>query len=463
MSYRIQLFHSLLNNFLDGESALVTIEGDVLAVRGKNPATYGTLTTAAKNAGTYLKLQEGDIAILNDPFSGGSTLDEMTFIMAISEDLLWVRRKAIAKSIKAGKSVEEEGVRIPPTPLLQNGKFNAIILNAIQSHPACPPHFGDWIQAEFSSMSAMSRKLIETIEGIGFEITGELIEEYLHLSKELAHQLISEKASGETRVDVILDSGELLRLKIDIHEGKIALDFGGTTPSTIINLTESAAFGTCFHTISQFYGFTEYANSGSFASLQVTKPSGCWLMAKYPASTLKGMTVGIAALQLAIELALSHIHSKREKAPSCHSPLLVQFQTEFASTVIELKSGDGASAHQNGTCAQNEKLSIENLEREFPVKVIQALHRSHGDKKSKFTGGRGLVFQIQALKDIDVTWLSDLTKHKPRMIKKYSDFIPCEISLDSRGEMKILQSQGTQRINKGEILNLSSGSGGGLD
>ncbi len=462
MSYKVELFHSLLNDFLQGESALITIEGEVLAVRGHHPATYGTLSTAANIAGKYLKLQEGDIAVLNDPYSGGSTLDEMTFIMAVSEDLLWVSRRPLTKSIKTGKSIEDEGLRIPPTPLRQNGKINDVILSAMQAHPACPPNFGDWIKARFAEMILHAQKLHDTIEATGFEITGELIEEYVELSKNLAHQRISENASGETRVDIVLDSGELLRLNLEIHEGKIKMDFGGTSPAKTIHLTESAAFGTCFHTISRYYGFTEYANSGTFSSLQVTKPAGCWLMAKYPASTLKGMTSGVAALQAAIELALTHIHTKKEKAMSCYSPLTVQLQNGASHIVVNLQGGKGALSSKDGASAQIENLSIEMIERELPLKVIRADRRHSLGGKGKYSGGRGLIMKVEALEDLEATWLSDLTLHRPRITKNCSHGDPCEISLDSNGTTKVLPVLGNQKILKGEILTLCSGSGGGF-
>lgn len=462
MSYQIELFHSLLNDFLQGESALITLEGDVLAVRGNNPATYGTLATAAQIAGKYLKLQEGDIAILNDPYSGGTTLDEVTFIMAASEDLLWVRRRPLKKSIKTGKSIEDEGLRIPPTPLRQNGKINEVILTAMQSHPACPPQFADWIKDQFADMIQQTQRLHDAIEFTGFVITGELIEEYIELSKNLAYQRISESASGETRVDIVLDSGELLRLNLEIRDGKILMDFGGSSTAKAIHLTESAAYGTCFYTISRYYGFTDYANSGTFSSLQVTKPAGCWLMAKYPASTLKGMTSGVAALQAAIELALTNIHLKREKALSCYSPLTVQLQSSASQTVLQLLGGEGAYSDKDGACAKLEDISVETLERELPIKMLHAgLHQSEGGK-GKYSGGRGLIMKLEALDEIEALWLSDLTLHKPRITKNCTHGDPCEVRIESGDTTKTLPVLGHHKILKGEILTFCSGSGGGF-
>ncbi|HWU43095.1 MAG TPA: hydantoinase B/oxoprolinase family protein [Bdellovibrio sp.] len=465
MSYQVELLHSLLLDFLQGESALLTIDGEVLGVRGQHPATYGTLVTAAQTVGKYLKLQEGDIAILNDPYSGGSHLNEMTFVMAISEDLLWVRRQPMHSVIQFGKTVEEEGLRIPPTPLRQNGKINELILSAMQAHPACPSYFGEWIQNQFAEMIQRAHILIEAVELSGFEITADLIKDYLNLSKNLAKQKISENVAGETRVDVMLDSGELLRLKLEVHEGKISIDFSGSSAAKTLHLTESATYGACFYAISRYYGFADFANSGSFAVLQVTKPTGCWLMAKYPASISKGFVYGVAALQTAIELAFSAIHPKREKAWSCYSPLIVQMQKTAASSslmTMRLPGGTGASIDHNGVCGKIENISIEKIEREFPVKITSIQQRSLGENSNKFRGGQGLEIALEAYEDLEVSWFSELTMHKPRQTKNCTYGEPGALSLSSQGTEKKLSALGKQKILRGDVLTLCSGNGGGF-
>ncbi|MEK2687940.1 hydantoinase B/oxoprolinase family protein [Bdellovibrio sp. GT3] len=461
MSYHIELFHSLLSDFLQGESALLTTENDVLMVRGSNPVSYGTLVTAANTASKYLKLAEGDIALLNDPYSGGTTLDEITFIMAVSEDLIWVNRRTLNKNIKFAKSVEEEGLRIPPTPLRQKGQLNEMILGAMSAHPACPANFTEWIKVQCADMIASAQKLHDTIEGTGISVTGELIEDYLHLSKKLAVQKISERASGETRVDVVLDSGELLRLNLEIQDGRVAMDFGGTSAAKTLHLTESAAYGTCFKAISDFYGFDRYANTGSFSILQVTKPAGCWLMAKYPASTLKGMTCGVAALKTAVDLALSYIHTKNEKSLSSTTPLLVQLNHESTQTFLSIGGGQGATSEVEGRSAHIETLSVETLERQFPVRIHRIDRRNSIGGKGKFNGGRGMICKIEALEDLQAAWLTDMTLHRPRLPKNCSHGDPSEVTIEHAGTTKSLPVLGQQKILKGEIVSFCSGSGGG--
>ncbi|XGC81702.1 hydantoinase B/oxoprolinase family protein [Bdellovibrio bacteriovorus] len=462
MNYQVELFHALLNDFLKGESALVTLEGEVLAVRGEKPVTFGTLTTAAATASKYLKLLEGDIVLLNDPYSGGSLLSEMTFVVAVSEDLLWVTRRSIESSLKLAKSIEEEGLRIPPTPILQKNQINEMILQAMASHPACPARFVEWLKEQISDLTSQTKKLHEALELTGFTVTSELIEEYIELSKQTAVQKISELSSGEARIDVVLDSGELLRVNMDIHDGRIALDFGGTSGAKTVSLTESATYGVCFYVISSFYGFNNISNSGSFSILQITKPAGCWLVGKYPAPTHKGMTCGVAALQTALELALAQIHQKKEKSVTSHCPIYFDLHHNDNHALFTLTGGQGADGNCDGISAYANSFSIEKLETQFPVKVQRIDQRNSVGGKGKFSGGRGVIMKLEVTEDVQGTWLTDLTLHRPRLPKNCSHGDPSVISLEQQGQQKTLPVLGQQRFTRGDVITVCSGSGGGF-
>lgn len=462
MNYQIELLHSLLNEFLQGESALMTTDGDILAVRGNKAVSYGTLTAAASTANKYLHLQEGDIAILNDPYSGGTILSEMTFVMAASEDLLWVTSRSLDASVKLAKNIEEEGLRIPPTPLRQKNQLNEMILSAMAAHPACPPNFIPWLKEQCQDLTLKAKKLHQAITYAGFTVTGELIEEYLELSKQTSAKKIGEKASGEARVDIVLDSGELLRMNMNIQDGHISLDFSGTTAAKTVSLTEAAAYGACFHAISRFYEFDDLANTGSFSILQITKPTGCWLIGKYPAPTYKGMTCGVAAIQTAIELALSQIHQKNDRALSCNCALQFDLRYNDKNTVLTLNGGKGASSTSEGEGAYTNIFSVEQLERNFPVKIQRLDQRNSVGGKGKFNGGRGLLLKLEVRGEVQATWLTDLTLYRPRLSKNCSHGDVSEITLENEGINKNLPVLGHQKFAAGDVLTLCSGSGGGF-
>lgn len=461
MSYQVELFQSLIEDFLQGEAALVTSAGDVLAIRGKSPETFGTLQTAAILANQYLRLQEGDIAILNDPYSGGSLLSEMTFIAAISEDIIWVSRRQTQKHLHLGQNIETEGLRIPPTPIRQNQQINETILQAMQNHPACPPDFEKWVAEQIHQITSSSKKLLDTLEFSGFEITDSLVANYLEISRSSATQKIAERSSGDARVDIYLDTGELLRLNLEIHEGKIILDFSGSSATKTTSLTEAAVFGACFYSISQFYGFQSMANSGSFSSIQVIKPLGCWLVGKYPASTFRGMTCGIAAIQTAIDLALNSIQTKSEKGLNCYCPIFIEARFGKQTQLLEVAGGQGGSLSAHGEAARLSGLSIEKWEKTFPLKFLRAGHRQSLGGKGKFNGGRGLILKFEVQDDFEMSWLTDLTKQKPKLTKNCSHGDSGEIILERNGEVRELPPEGQQKFSKGDVISICSGSGGG--
>lgn len=457
MNYQTELFHSLLNSFLNEDAALMLTDGTVLAVRGDSPAIYGTLAAAATTVSKYLKLKENDVAILNDPYSGGTTLNEMTFVMAVSEDILWMRKVPLTESFAFAKSIEEEGLRIPPTPILMNGHINEMILGAMGAHPLCPAHLVDWVKDEITKMQRAAKRLHESIEFSGLQVTPEIISDYISASRSAAVHKISDSASGETRIDIQLDSGELLRVSMEIHDGKINLDFSGTTAGKMTFLTESAVYGICFHTISQFYKFTHLANSGSFSTLQIVSPAVCWLNAKYPSPAYRGITVGAVALKNAIELALSQIHGKTSVSINCGVSTQIQLESNAHSSALKFGIGTGASNQQSGGAATSSSTSIEQIEKGFPILVTEVKFKDVSEDTFKQAGGRGVEFGVKATSDIQLRWMTDLTTHSPRLPKSFVRKTITQFKVvDGNESEQLLQAQGDTVLKKNSIFKLAT-------
>lgn len=455
MNYQIELFHSLLHDFLEAESALLTTDGQVLAVKGEKPSSFGPLTAAANTVLKYLPLQEGDIAILNDPYSGGTHLNNITFVMAVSEDLIWVLSKERALDIRICKSVEEEGLRIPPTPILQKNKFNDMILTAMSAHPECSADFIEWIKYTCTQIAGKGHKLFSSLENTGFTITSELISEYLELCKESALHAISERAYGDIRIDVNLDSGELLRMSIEASKTGIKLDFGGSSISKGLALTESATYGACFLAVAKHYGFDKLANSGTFGVIQISKPAGCWMIAKYPQSTLRGMLCGIPAIHTAIELAFASLHKKTEQSYSAHCPVYIQLKQDGIKRSFTLESGAGATNTGAGESAVFEG-ALAELEAVLPVQITNIGPRPRTTPQYKNQGGLGVEMQLLALAEIEVTWMTDLTRFRPREGKNLHNGDGSEVLYNNEPQ----SFSGTRKLFKGESIMFRSANGG---
>ncbi len=460
MTYHFEVFQFLLHDFIGHNAAIVTPTGQVLALNGPNADASGTLPMAGSIVNRYFHLQKGDVVLLNDPYSGGSTLGEFTFVVGLSENLIWISRQALTSQVCFAKSIEDEGLRIPPTPLRQNGQINKAILQAMAAHPACPSDFEAWLLSQIERLLLHSAKFQRALDSIGFVIDENLIQNYIDLSRKAALRKLHENAFGETRVDVYLDSGELLRVNVNIQDSQIRIDFGGTSSSKNIALTEAATYGVCLSTIGRFYGFQKIANSGSFSVVQVIQPSGCWLNAKYPAPTTIGFHNGVAALECALELALSHIHFKKEKSPDTHCPLKIEWRYQDRRSVLNLTGGQGASIDRPGRAARLQNFSVEQLEKEFPLQVLKINRRQSIQITAKHQGGSGIEMHLKVLAPVEAAWLSDLANPIPRLSKSCSIGEGSHLLLSRNGSVYSLPSCGTQSFETGDILTLISGNGG---
>lgn len=204
-------------------SALVLPNGRTLHLRADSPADFATLPQAASLCHQYLRLKPGQFAIVNDPYSGGTTLSEVTLVAGIQvdafdavvqfdaiedrrpkggapgtpsagsgprgpaaaqsagffnssspaeTDLLLVHRLRFEPRVPSGPDLDHEGVRIPPTPIghvdldisRRNGRqpachLNDALLAAIGAHPLAPSDFAAVIRAAAENLGQLIERM----------------------------------------------------------------------------------------------------------------------------------------------------------------------------------------------------------------------------------------------------------------------------------------------------------------
>src|SRR5437773_6254626 len=120
--------------------------GEVLAMGDHMPVHLGSMPMSVKAAVDKLQLNPGDVAILNDPFCGGTHLPDITLVspvflkpVVLKPGLLKKEKQpaffvasrahhadvggAYAGSMGICREIYQEGVRIPPVKLMQSGQL----------------------------------------------------------------------------------------------------------------------------------------------------------------------------------------------------------------------------------------------------------------------------------------------------------------------------------------------------
>src|SRR5438309_6860099 len=119
----------------DYSCAVFDRNAQVIAMGGHMPVHLGSMPMSVRAALDRLTLSRGDIAILNDPFAGGTHLPDITMVAPVflekEEPECFVASRAHHAdvggmhpgSMGLCESIYQEGIRIPPVKIVRGGEI----------------------------------------------------------------------------------------------------------------------------------------------------------------------------------------------------------------------------------------------------------------------------------------------------------------------------------------------------
>lgn len=471
---------ALLKNFLlevmssFDSACCITGDGELLDLHYENLGDIGTLSVAAQTVIKYFPLKSGDAVLMNDPYSGGTTLSYMTIVTPLiksdsqAPDLYLALRTGFRPHISISKTLDEEGLRIPPTPLVQNREINRAIMDAMTAHPLCPEGLYERIDKLLSQLWPKI-DLIQKFLTEKKSFNKSLVKNYLKDSRDWLSKHLSDLPHAETKVDRKLNSGEIIRLHLELSPEKVRFDFAGTSASKRLCLTDSATFGACFGALAAFLQLPIPINSGTFSIIEVSSPLGCLLNSKFPSPTFKGMTEGTTLVASLVLEALSEIFPTKNVSGSAQTPTQIGFEFSGGKRFFDnLAGGIGATATTDGSDAihfwtrnrlQN---SIQEIEVRFPLRIHKVSLRLNSGGHGQHTGGNGLTKEYELLESARFYWMMEGRKQAPVGQKGAMNGAPPEIII-TKGDVvtPIETDEGDLFLEAGTLISVSSAGGGG--
>src|SRR6201982_3229209 len=148
--------------------------GQVLAMGDHMPVHLGSMPASVAAVRAALTFEPGDIALLNDPFAGGTHLPDLTLIMPVFVDSkrapqFFVASRAhhddiggaLAGSIGPAREIFQEGLRIPPIKIFRKGLVNREVLRLLLAHLRTSPKREGDLAAQIASCRLGERRLSE--------------------------------------------------------------------------------------------------------------------------------------------------------------------------------------------------------------------------------------------------------------------------------------------------------------
>jgi N-methylhydantoinase B len=476
LSWKSQQFQKLLESVFPSSvsACVITPDGSPLHLQYIHLADIGTLPLAARTAQQYLQLKPGQIAIMNDPYSGGTLLSTITLITGVSltnktpdkSDLLLAYRFPLRPHLKFAATVDEEGLRVPPTPICENNEINKPLLKTMADHPQAPAQLFDKTIEAISSLQTLAKNFITSFEIYELGFSKVLVQNYLAESHKIMKTVVGEFPLGDAFSLLTLKDETRMKVHVETTGDKILMDFTGTSSNKKMNLTDSATFGACFGALVSLFDQPLPINAGSFQILEVRTPSGTLLNAKYPAPTFLGMTDGVALTANLVLRALGEIIPKKQVAATypgqCALDLEFEGGLHFFDTVAP---GTGASVDGKGEdgihfwARSPLQASIEDIEKRFPVRITNLTIRNGSGGKGQFKGGDGLIKTYELLSPAFARWALGPSLKMEGIDGGTAGAEPEILITRKGGSKEKAETYGNGRFEAGDIITIHSAGG----
>lgn len=373
---------------------------------------------------------EGDVFLHNDPYTGGTHLndilllkpifagDRRIFFAAIRAHWNDVGGMTPGSLSGAVSEIVQEGIRIPPIRIVERGRPSQPALELLFANMRLPGERRGDYQTMLGAADKAAEHVGRLIARYGRDELLEATEELMRRSEQRMRARIAEIPPGDYFAEGYVESSGqsdeplVIRLRLSVQSDRIVADFTGTAAQVpgATNVGPALAPNAVFTIAKAFLDPHVPINHGSFAPIEVRNPPGSFINARYPApcggmAEVKFLIDSVVAAAFGQALPDRSVGDLKGGANHTH---IAGFRPESGERFILYEwpaGGTGASAETDGSNVVrtytegdfNSIQSAETIEAAFPLRVETCAIREGSCGDGEFRGGFGLRREIRIL------------------------------------------------------------------
>jgi len=249
-------------------------------------------------------LVPGDVILLNDPYRGGTHLNDVTLIYPVFEGgrlILfpavrehWADVGGMVPGSLSGEATEiyQEGVRIPPIKIVERGTVNRAALTLLLANMRVPEEREGDFHAGLAACKTAERRIREAVARYGLDTLLGAIRQNLARSEARMRERIAALPDGEYYYEDYLETFPggrleplLLPLRLTIRGADLVADFTGASRQVPVpvNSTLAVSAASVFIALKSILDPAAPLNQGSFRPITVVAPEGTIVNVTAPA------------------------------------------------------------------------------------------------------------------------------------------------------------------------------------
>lgn len=387
-------------------------------------------------------LQRGDTFLFNDPYAGGTHLNDFRLVRPIFRGgKLYCWLASVGHWLDIGGNVPggfnaratesfQEGVRIPPVKLFRAGVLNHDIIEILSANSRVPvSNYGD-LNGQLNALDLGERRLAELLDAYGENIVAQAFDAFSDRAEAMMRAAVRALPDGTYSFEDYLDNDGItpdrltVALDLTVDGEKMTLDFSRSSAPCAgpLNIAYSTAAACCY--VALKHVFTDVpANAGCLRPITFVIPETTLLGVK-PPKPVGGYTETILRVIGVVFGALAKADPARATAApfgTINALSLAGHRQDGSRWVMFsfFGGGLGGNPESDGLSHANNPISMatippaEILEAAYPVLFTQWALRPDSAGAGAHRGGLGAVYEIEPLTDADVFLLGERGIYPP--------------------------------------------------
>jgi N-methylhydantoinase B/oxoprolinase/acetone carboxylase alpha subunit len=478
----------------DYSCAVYDAHGETVAMGDHMPVHLGAMPLSVRHVMDAFRLAPGDVAIVNDPFAGGTHLPDITavaavYIEGIPEPAFYVANRAHHSdiggmspgSMPLAREIYQEGLRIPPSLLVRGGCLDEDLMRLILANVRSPEERRGDLLAQSMAIRRGQTRLTEIVARYGLETVRRNMRALQDYSERMMRAALAALPGGSYAFEDWLDDDGIskrpvrIAVRITLDGASAVVDFTGSDPQAPgpVNANYAVAVSAAMYVFRCLIAADVPYTAGLLRPIRVVAPEGSVVNAQPPAAMAAG---NVETSQRIVDVLLGALAAAApDRIPAASSGTMNNLSLGGWDAVRNrpfayyetVAGGMGASAYAPGLDAVHTHMTnswntpAEALEHQYPLRVRAYRIRAGSGGAGRHRGGDGIVREIELLAPCQLTLLSDRRKRGPYGLAGGRPGKPGRNSLLRRGRVIRLPGKVSLDARAGDVLRIETPGGGG--
>ena len=477
----------------DYSCAIYDARGQAVAMGDHMPVHLGAMPMAVRAVRDSFDLAPGDVALVNDPFRGGTHLPDITAVAGVfmpgsRRPSFYAANRAhhadvggmSPGSMPLATEIFQEGLRIPPVLIQRAGKIDRDLLGLILANVRTPVEREGDLMAQLMSLRRAEQRLHELTAKYGEATVQANMRDLQNYSERMLRAALRKLPRGTYRFEDCLEGDGtsnrplFVRAAVTLRGDSALVDFTGSDPqargpvNANLAVTTAAVMYVFRCLVPEEIPFT----AGILRPIRIVAPAGTIVNALPPAAMAAGNVETSQRITDVVLGALARAAPERIPAASSGTMNNLSFGGTDAhgrafAYYETIAGGMGASSIGAGHSATHTHMTnswntpVEAFEHQFPVRITSYRIRRNSGGEGLHRGGDGIVREYKFLVPAEVTLLSDRRERGPYGLAGGKPGKPGRNTLLRGLRVKDVAAKSRFEVQPDDVLRIETPGGGG--